>query len=159
MVKGFISNTIQILFFGIFIGLYEKYIGYQKGEIYTSKIIKGASINRDENGFLNIEADNLNDAFFALGFAHAEERLWQMYVGYKLAAGETSEIFGKLGLDFDKFTRMLNLKNICKNTLKSFNDNEKKNLQAYTNGVNYYIQNIKVMPLEFLILGQPKFEW
>jgi penicillin amidase len=159
MVKGFISNTIQILFFGIFIGLYEKYIGYQKGEIYTSKIIKGASINRDENGFLNIEADNLNDAFFALGFAHAEERLWQMYVGYKLAAGETSEIFGKLGLDFDKFTRMLNLKNICKNTLKSFNDNEKKNLQAYTNGVNYYIQNIKVMPLEFLILGQQKFEW
>ena len=159
MIKGLLSTTIQILFFAIFISLYDIYTGYKKGKIYTPKILKSASLSRDQNGFLNIESDNIEDGFFALGFAHAEERLWQMYIGYKLAAGETSEIFGELGLDFDKFTRMLNFKNICINTLKSFSQEEKKRLQAYTDGVNFYIQNCKVLPMEFILLKQPKFEW
>ena len=159
MLKGFLSSTLQILLFAIFISLYDIYTGYKKGKLYTSKIIKSASLNRDKNGFLNIEADNIEDGFFALGFAHAEERLWQMYVGYKLAAGEISEIFGELGLDYDKFTRMLNFKNICKNTLDTFSYEEIKKLQSYTEGVNFYIKNCKVLPMEFILLKQPKFEW
>ena len=159
MIKGLLSSTLQILFFAIFIGLYDIWTGYKKGKLYSPKIINGASLSRDENGFLNIEAETIEDGFFALGFAHAEERLWQMYIGYKLAAGETSEIFGELGLDFDKFTRMLNFKTICKNTLERFTYDEMKRLQAYTDGVNFYIKKCKVLPIEFILLKQPKFEW
>ena len=159
MIKGLLSSTLQILFFAIFIGLYDIWTGYKKGKLYSPKIINGASLSRDENGFLNIEAETIEDGFFALGFSHAEERLWQMYIGYKLAAGETSEIFGELGLDFDKFTRMLNFKTICKNTLERFTYDEMKRLQAYTDGVNFYIKKCKVLPIEFILLKQPKFEW
>lgn len=40
----------------------------------------------------NIEAESLHDGYFALGFAHAEDRLWQMYFNYKVAMGEVSEV-------------------------------------------------------------------
>ena len=100
------SEYFQILGFAILYSLFNLYVEDSKGEIYTEKIIKGASISKDKYGFPNIIADKLEDGSFALGYAHAEDRLWQMYLGYKLPLGEISEVFGEKGVEFDEFMKL-----------------------------------------------------
>ena len=153
------SDGLQVLLFAIILFLFNTYFSDFNGEIYSPKLFKGATLTRDEHGIPTIIADDYSDGVFALGFTHAEDRLWQMFIGYKLALGEVSEIFGEKGIEFDKFMKMLNFLPICQSTLKTFSDEEKKNLQAYTDGVNHYINTVKVLPIEFLVLGQGKFEW
>ena len=153
------SEYFQILGFAILYSLFNLYVEDSKGEIYTEKIIKGASISKDKYGFPNIIADKLEDGSFALGYAHAEDRLWQMYLGYKLPLGEISEVFGEKGVEFDEFMKLLNFYDICQNTLKHLTENERRVVQSYTDGINYYIENTKVLPLEFILTGQPKFKW
>ena len=153
------SNFLQVLGLSIFIAVYYNYVTPFEGEIHSDKILRGATLARDSKGIPQIQAKNYKDGLFALGFAHAEDRLWQMFIGTKIALGEISEIFYKQGLEFDKFSRMLNLKKICTDTLNTFTNEERENLQAYTDGVNYYIQTKKVLPIEFLLNGIGKFEW
>lgn len=153
------SELIQVLLFAVLVGIFHLWFGDFKGTIYTPKILKKATLTRDSNGIPTITAEAYTDGIFALGFAHAEDRLWQMYIGYKLALGEVSEIFGEQGIEFDKFMRLLNFLPKCQATLATFSDEEKRNLQAYADGVNHYINTVKVLPLEFLVLGQKKFEW
>ena len=153
------SEYFQILGFAILYSLFNLYIGDSKGEIYTEKILNGATLSKDKYGFPNIIADKLEDGSFALGYAHAEDRLWQMYLGYKLPLGEISEIFGEKGVEFDEFMKLLNFIDICQNTLKTLTEKEKRVVQSYTDGINYYIENAKILPLEFILTGQPKFKW
>ena len=153
------SEYFQILGFAILYSLFNLYIGDSKGEIYTEKILNGATLSKDKYGFPNIIANKLEDGSFALGYAHAEDRLWQMYLGYKLPLGEISEIFGEKGVEFDEFMKLLNFIDICQNTLKTLTEKEKRVVQSYTDGINYYIENAKILPLEFILTGQPKFKW
>lgn len=83
-----------ILFFAFisFYVLFVKYNLYRTG-IETSKFIKDTiKMSRDEHGIPSIEAQNVHDAYFAIGFSQAEDRLWQMYLNYKIAMGEASEV-------------------------------------------------------------------
>ena len=101
------SEYFQILGFAILYSLFNLYIGDSKGEIYTEKILNGATLSKDKYGFPNIIANKLEDGSFALGYAHAEDRLWQMYLGYKLPLGEISEKKKKKGVEFDEFMKLL----------------------------------------------------
>jgi penicillin amidase len=64
---------------------------------------------RDGNGVPHIFADQVNDAYFGLGFTHAQDRLWQMEMTRRVGAGRLSEIFGSRTLKIDRFIRMLGL--------------------------------------------------
>ena len=154
-----LGPIVQILGFAILVGVFYFYLGDSSGEFKSTKILKGAKLSRDINGVPHIEADTYQDGVFALGYAHAEDRLWQMFVGYKLALGEISEIFGAKGLEYDKFSRMLNFKGVCEDTIKNFSQEELDNLQSYTDGVNFYIDNAKLLPFEFYLTKQGKPHW
>ena len=66
-------------------------------------VIAGASapieISREANGSPHIQAANEADAYFGLGFAHAQDRLWQMEMNRRIAAGRTAEILGEKAVD------------------------------------------------------------
>ena len=71
----------------------------------SSSINNTARLERDTLGYLSVHAANRNDAAFALGFAHAQERFFQMDLLRRNAAGELSALFGERALDADKSLR------------------------------------------------------
>ena len=70
-----------------------------------SSISNTARLERDALGYLSIHAANRSDAAFALGFAHAQERFFQMDILRRNAAGELAELFGKRALKADQALR------------------------------------------------------
>ena len=72
------------------------------GQIDTAALGKPASIERDALGTATIHAASRNDALYALGFVHAQERYFEMDLMRRAAAGEISELVGSAALDIDK---------------------------------------------------------
>jgi len=130
------------------------------GEISISGIENKVTITRDVSGIPHIEADSLKDASFALGFTHAQDRLWQMEINRRIGAGRLSEILGAPAIGKDKFLRTLGVYQSAKTTLEGLDDSTKTLLQAYSEGVNSYLETHSgALPPEFLILGTEPEPW
>ncbi len=111
----------------------------------------------DEFAVPHIYAENDIDAMKALGYIHASERLWQMELVSRIAAGRLSEMFGEKLIDVDKFYLSLG---IDKNSREIVNKIDKttpyyQQTMAYLSGVNEFVKNGKT-PVEFKILGLEK---
>ena len=129
------------------------YEGTQSLSSLTSKV----TIDYDDYGIPHIYADNELDAQRALGYAHAQDRLWQMELLRRIAPGKLSEIFGKKALQNDLFFASLGIEEASIKTIKNLDKNSKayKLGAAYLEGVNEFIENGKT-PIEFYILGIDK---
>ena len=75
------------------------------GEIVAAGLTANATIERDEAGIPTITADDRADLAYATGFAHGQDRFFQMDLIRRQAAGELSELFGEIALDVDKRSR------------------------------------------------------
>ncbi len=78
-----------------------------RGEITISGLDGPVEIVRDAGGVPHIFASSDHDAWFALGYVHAQDRLWQLEFQRRVGAGRLSEILGEETLDADKFLRTL----------------------------------------------------
>lgn len=81
-----------------------------EGEVHLAGMEKGATVTRDKWGIPHIEAESQHDAYFALGYSMAQERLFQIEMMRRLSQGELSEIVGSIALDIDKAMRILRLR-------------------------------------------------
>ena len=79
------------------------------GRIGVAGLGAPVTVVRDRWAIPNIEAKDLLDASFALGFVHAQDRLWQMEFQRRLGAGRLAEILGAAALPSDRFMRTLGL--------------------------------------------------
>src|ERR1700735_1852216 len=79
------------------------------GQIKLNGISAQVTVTRDSHGVPAIEAASLDDLFFAQGYVTAQDRLWQMDVMRRFAAGELSEILGEDTLNIDREQRILGL--------------------------------------------------
>lgn len=111
----------------------------------------------DERGVPHIRAENETDLYRALGYVHAQDRLFQMEVMRRLARGELAEILGPKLLDTDKLFRSLRIRERADSYVAGLDRQSPawKGLQAYLDGVNQY-QNSHPQPIEFDVLGIPK---
>ncbi|MBX3454053.1 penicillin acylase family protein [Ferrovibrio sp.] len=117
-------------------------------------------IQRDRNAVPHIFGQNRNDTAFGLGYAHAQDRLWQMEVNRHVAAGRLSEIFGPAALDNDKFLRTLGMRRAAEKALPGLKPETRALLDAYADGVNAFLaQQSGPLPPEFLILGVKPAPW
>jgi len=111
----------------------------------------------------HIYAKNDTDAYFIQGYLHAKFRLWQMEFQTHIAAGRLSEIIGDAGLKTDKYFRRLGMVYAAEQSLKATEENvETKTVaDAYTAGVNAYIQSLKEneLPLEYKLLDYKPEPW
>ena len=96
---------------------------------------------RDGNGVPHILAASAADAYFGLGFVHAQDRLWQMELTRRAGAGRTAEIFGARALATDKYMRTLGLHIAAQRSLAHFPPETLALLDAYTAGVNAIIES------------------
>ena len=123
-------------------------------------VIAGASapieISREANGIPHIQAANEADAYFGLGFAHAQDRLWQMEMNRRIAAGRTAEILGEKAVDVDRFLRTLGVRRNAAEIWQRAAPQTRSMVEAYTRGVNAYLTTRKgLLPPEFLITQAP----
>lgn len=124
------------------------------GEQQLIGLAASAQVIRDQNGVVHIEAKNNKDAFRALGYVMASERLFQMEISRRLAQGELAEILGKKALASDKLFRNLSIKRESQKIIErsSFDPELLEESNAFYEGVNQFIATGS-MPIEFLILG------
>jgi|688.fasta_scaffold08532_2 penicillin amidase len=116
-------------------------------------------IERDPHGIPTIIADSLNDATFALGFVHAQDRLWQMETHRRIGAGRLAEVFGEAALDNDRFLRAVGIRRAAQVQWERLAPASRELLQAYAAGVNEAIARTRVWPPEFLLLGARPEPW
>lgn len=124
---------------------------------YDATIKTGVSapveITFDARGVPQVWAKNDADAFFAIGWLHASERLFQMELVRRLSRGELSEVFGDAAYETDVFQRRIGFARQVRGARVS------PALQRYVDGVNAWIAQAKMLPPEFLILRFKPRPW
>ncbi len=131
-----------------------------EGSVTLSGLKAPVDIVRDRYGVPHIYAGSVEDAYFALGFVHAQDRLWQMEMNRRIGSGRLSEALGPATLDADKFLRTLGVRRVAEATLKKLDARTRSQLDAYTAGVNAFLaQRSGPLPPEFLLTGVQPEPW
>ena len=135
------------------LSLHPKY----DGEVKLENISEEVKIYFDEIGVPHINAENQHDAYVALGYVHAQDRLWQMELIRRITAGRLSEIFGRRALEVDLLFSGLGVEEESIKPIESLDKNSPnyKMAIAYLDGINQYIENGKT-PIEFTLIGVKK---
>jgi penicillin G amidase len=84
------------------------------------------------------------DVYFALGFAHAQDRLWQMTMLRRTAQGRLSEVFGTRTVSIDELLRRYDLYNLAVQSVPAQSPETLAALEAYSAGVNAWINQVNV---------------
>ncbi len=122
------------------------------------------SILRDVHAVPHIRGEGAEDVFFGLGFAHAQDRLWQMEMSRRAAHGRLSELFGEATLPVDRFMRALDLDGLARQAAAVQTPEAKAALEAYARGVNAFIRAVSDEALgrgapEFYLFGDRLAPW
>ncbi len=132
----------------------------QEGKTAVSGISSPVTVRRDNLGIPYIEAGNMKDLAFAMGYVHASDRLTQM-VGLKLVSqGRLSEMAGEPGLDTDIFMRTVNLKKSAQLMYADLSAENRELLERYAQGVNACLeQHRDNLPPELSMSGYKPDKW
>ena len=120
----------------------------------TAAVEQQVVSGRDAQGYLSIRAQSRGDAAFALGFAHAQERYFQMDLLRRNSAGELSELFGERALPLDISRRMHRFRDRAAAILPTLPAPQRALLQHYTQGVNEGLAQLPMRPFEYWLLQQ-----
>lgn len=130
------------------------------GDLRVAGLQQPVRVERDPHGIPTIKAQNQHDLLFALGFVHAQDRLWQLETHRRIGSGRLAEAFGEAALESDKFLRALGVRRAAAAQWARAGADARAAVQAYTDGVNAVIaQQVRARPVEMLILGVPLRPW
>ncbi|AYF89071.1 penicillin acylase family protein [Pseudomonas sp. DY-1] len=127
------------------------------GELAMANLQAPVTVRYDERGVPHIQAANEADMYRALGFVHAQDRLFQMEMLRRLSRGELAEILGARLVDTDRLFRTLGIRAHADAYASKMDKDSPatKALQAYLDGINQY-QDSRPAPVEFDLLGIEK---
>lgn len=125
------------------------------GEVTLSGLHGKVDIKRDDKGIPQVYADDPEDLFFAQGYAHAQDRFFEMDFRRHVTSGRLAELFGKSALDTDKVVRTLGWRRVAEQELAKLDDKTKRLLTSYAQGVNSYIEgkSSSKLSLEYAVLS------
>src|ERR1700726_4022932 len=130
------------------------------GRIAVRGVAGEVRIARDADGVPLIIAANDEDAAFGLGFAHAQDRLFQMELQRRYGAGRLAEIFGPQALATDRQMRVLGLYRAAETEIPALSPAARRGLDASAAGVNAFLATRRgALPPEFLLLGFRPDPW
>lgn len=119
-----------------------------------------ATIRRDGHGVPSIEAATLRDAYFALGYVHAQDRLWQMEGMRRLGAGRLSEVVGSATRSVDRTMRTLGLYRLAEGDAAALPPARRAEIESYAAGINAWLGDARnPLPPEFALLGFRPEPW
>ena len=131
----------------------------QEGVRTLAGLRAAVAIEFDSLGVPHITAENAVDAFHALGFVTAGDRLFQMDLLRRRAAGRLAEIFGEAPLDEDRWNRVMGFGQLAKAILSRLPARQRDLLEAYAAGVNQAMADAKMFPIEFTLLRYTPQPW
>jgi penicillin amidase len=121
------------------------------GTLNLPELQAPVKILRDRWGVPHILAENYPDLFFAQGFVHAQDRLWQMEFNRRLVAGRLSEILGEVSLLLDRWMRIIGMRRVAEKEFSLLEASTQAILTAYAEGINARIRQGH-LPVEFTLL-------
>src|SRR6185295_7749521 len=130
-----------------------------EGELSVPGLSRPVEILRDAYGVPHIFAASLEDAHFALGYVHAQDRLWQMEMNRRVAAGRLAEVLGPGALESDRFLRTLGVRRVAQANLERYDAETRQLLDAYAAGVNAFLAAEPVLPPEFWLTRTSPEPW
>lgn len=127
------------------------------GTLRVDTLSAPATIERDALGTPVIRARSRQDLAYATGFAHAQDRFFQMDLMRRSAAGELSALLGPTVLEADRKLRLHGFKDVAQRVLDASAPEHRGLLDAYAAGVNAGLHALRVRPWEYLLLrAEPK---
>jgi penicillin amidase len=137
---------------GLWWQLFKRPLPQTKGTLRVRGPEGRIEISRDRWGMPQVIAGATHDVWFGQGFVHGQDRLWQMDLQRRLAAGRLSEIAGPAGLAVDQLMRTLGIKRLAEREQSSLEPELAALLQAYCDGVNAAAESAPALPAEFQLL-------
>ncbi|MBQ4799947.1 penicillin acylase family protein [Pseudoalteromonas sp. MMG006] len=129
------------------------------GKGQSNHVSDNVKISRDSLGQAVINANNRNDAAYGLGYAHGQDRFFQMDLLRRNAAGELSELFGKAAIGLDKKMRFHQLRKRSRAILQTLPEADKQLLKSYAQGVNEGLAQVGYPSFEYLLTGAMQKPW
>ena len=168
MTPALLLITIALVLFGFFalafVGVvwyvFRRPLSRSKGEVELPGLSGSVEIVRDRWGVPHIYAATERDAFFAQGYVHAQDRLFQMEYARRLARGTLAEGFGVAALEADRWSRVIGFWRAAQQDWQALGPEETASLEAYAAGVNAFVaSNLLRLPAEFTIAGFRPEPW
>jgi penicillin amidase len=130
------------------------------GTISVPGLQEPVEVLRDEWGVPHIYAETEHDLFFAQGYVHAQDRLWQMEFNRRVGSGTLSAVLGEATLETDQFLRTIGLRRAAERDWEVLDGESRGMVEDYASGINAYIElHRDRLPLEFTILGVDPEPW
>jgi len=130
-----------------------------KGRLDVAGLTSPVTISRDAFGVPHIDATRMEDAAYAMGLVHAQDRLWQLDLTRRVATGRVSEFAGAEGVPVDRLVRRVGLNRIAAEEAQLLGTHERRMLDAYAAGVNAVIDDPRPLPLEFRLACMRPEPW
>lgn len=151
-----ITISLVLLFVIGYLFLKSKKSPVYNGSVVLENTVDSTEVLFDEFGVPHIYSENGEDAYRALGYVHAMERIFQMEMMRRAGSGTLAELLGEELIDADKFFRTLGIPAHAKLSAATFLANDSfpgRNLVfAYLEGINNFIEKGN-LPLEYTLLG------
>ncbi|HEU4886741.1 MAG TPA: penicillin acylase family protein [Thermoanaerobaculia bacterium] len=116
-------------------------------------------IVRDDQGVPVVSATRDEDVYFAMGYVHAQDRMWQLEFQRRMVQGRLSEVLGKEALQQDAWMRTLGIHRSARSAWTALSEPAKRSLTAYAEGVNAWLNEKHTLPVEFHLLGVQPEPW
>ncbi len=155
-ILSILGSLVLLLVIGLLVFIFLQSPRYD-GELQLDGLTEQVEVHFDEYGIPHIYAQNEADAYRALGYVHAQERLFQLEMMRRVGSGTLAEFLGKDLLEIDQFFHTLGIPKHAKESSAAFlaqgETPWKKAAEAYLAGVNAFIENGK-LPIEYMLLGE-----
>lgn len=129
------------------------------GHLDIIGLVAPVSVYRDAWGIPHIKAGSDADAYLALGFVHAQDRLFQMELTRRRAVGRAAEWLGAEAVESDILVRRLGMEAACRRDFAALGDDAKTMLVSYVAGVNAFIASEAPLAVEYTLLGAQPEPW
>jgi len=150
---------LVVAFLGLVWGTLSASLPALDGNLEAAGLERPVQVERDSLGVPTIRGENRKDIAYATGFVHAQDRFFQMDTLRRRAAGELSELFGQATLPADREARVHRFVIRAENEFNAFPKEEKELLQAYSDGANLGLRQLKAKPFEYYLLGVEPRRW
>ena len=130
-----------------------------EGRVRAAGLAAPVTVSRDARGVTTLEAASRRDLAWATGFVHAQDRFFEMDLSRRLAAGELSELVGRVALEQDKKARLFRFRSVAREVLGRIAPEQRALLEAYSDGVNAGLADLKARPWEYFLLKEKPAAW
>lgn len=131
----------------------------RSGTVSVPGLTAPLEIVRDAHAVPHIFARSEPDAYFGLGYAHAQDRLWQLELNRRIGRGALAEVLGNDALQHDRLVRTLGLYRVARRNVDGLDDTTRAALRAYTRGINAWLEGATALPPEFGLLRVRPTAW